>query len=134
MVGTQNMSGKVRTDLSGHTVLLVEDNFTQALDVQQALEGAGARVIGPFADTLPALRCIANQSPSCAILDIRLSDGVRFNIAAALQDKGIPFVFLSALHESSVPDELASAPFLHKPVDHRALMKVMAELSDGRSA
>jgi DNA-binding response OmpR family regulator len=121
-------------DLLGHTVLLVEDDFCQARDTQQALQHAGARVIGPFADSESALRSVAVHDISCAVLDIRLSDGIAFGVAAALRDKGVPIMFLTGLDLSVIPKELAGVRVLQKPVDYRSMLSVAAQISSKRWA
>ena len=125
-------SGRARTDLLGRTILLVEDDFCQARDTQQALQHAGAKVVGPFGDCLSALRSIARRDPSCAILDIRLRDGTPFGVAAALQDQGIPFILITGLDPCVIPPELAQAPVLQKPVDYRTLLSLAAKISGKR--
>lgn len=116
-------------DLLGHAVLLVEDDFCQARDTQQALQHAGAQVIGPFADTDSALRSIAARDIDCAILDIRLRDGAGFRIASALIEKGVPFMFLTGLNINVIPQAHADIPVMQKPVDYRTLMSLAARIS-----
>src|SRR5262245_41326550 len=113
-------SGRARTDLLGREILLIEDDFYQARDTQQALQHAGAKVIGPFADSTSALRSIAGREPSCAILDIRLTDGLHFGVANALKDKGVPFIFMTGLDTSVIPEEHGEVPVFQKPVDYRS--------------
>src|ERR1700761_5277242 len=93
----RRLGGRARMDLLGHTVMLVEDDFCQARDTQQALQHAGAKVLGPFADSESALKSMAALGPSCAIVDIRLTDGICFTIASSLRDKGVPVMFLTGL-------------------------------------
>jgi DNA-binding NtrC family response regulator len=128
----RRLGGRARMDLLGHAVLLVEDDFCQARDTQQALQHAGAKVIGPFADSESALRSIAARDISCAILDIRLSDGIRFGIASALVEKGVPLMFITGLQPSVIPEELADVPIMQKPVDYRSLMSLAASISGKR--
>jgi DNA-binding response OmpR family regulator len=130
----RRLGGRARMDLLGHTVLLVEDDFCQARDIRQALQHAGAKVLGPFADSDSVLRSVVTRDPSCAILDIRLGDGVRFGIAAELMDKGVPVMFLSDLDLSVIPKELAHLPVLQKPVDYRSMLSLAAKISCKRWA
>ncbi len=130
----KRLGGRSRMDLLGHAVLLVEDDFCQARDTQQALQHAGAKVIGPYADSESALLSIAAREISCAILDIRLSDGIRFGIASALVKKGVPLMFLTGLDPSLIPQELTEVPVMQKPVDYRSLMSLAARISTKRLA
>src|ERR1700761_5285102 len=106
MSTSRQSPGRARTDLIGRKILLVEDDFFEARDLQQALQHAGARVIGPCGNTAAALRAIADHDLSCAILDIQLGGERRFNIATALEDKGIPFLFLTGMNRAAIPEEL----------------------------
>ena len=130
----KRLGGRARMDLLGHAVLLLEDDFCQARDTQQALQHAGAKVIGPFADSESALSSIAARDPSCAILDLRLNDGVRFGVAAALMDKGIPIMFLTGLDPSVIPEKFADVPVVQKPVDYRSLTSLAARIAAKRLA
>lgn len=49
-------------------------------------------------------------------LDIKLGDGDVFELANRFRQEGVPFVFVSATDPAGVPQELAAAPFLRKPV------------------
>ncbi len=118
----------------GHTVLLVEDDFCQARDTQQALEHAGARVIGPFGDSKSALISISVRNPTCAIVDIRLRDGVGFGVASALIEKGVPTLFLTGLDLGLIPEALGGVPVLRKPVDYRSMLSLAAQIASKRGA
>jgi DNA-binding NtrC family response regulator len=128
----RRLGGRARMDLVGHAVLLVEDDFYQARDTQQALQHAGAKVIGPFADSESALRSIADRDPSCAIVDVRLSDGIRFGVATALIDKGVPMMFLTGLDPSVIPEKFAGVPVVQKPADYRSLLSLAARITGKR--
>jgi DNA-binding NtrC family response regulator len=124
--------GRSRTDLLGRAVLLVEGDFCEARDTQQALQHAGANVMGPFGDSESALRCVAGAAPSCAIIDIHVSDAKRFNVAEALLDKGVPVIFVTGDDSSMIPRDFSEVPLLQKPVDFSALLKLTAKLADKR--
>jgi len=124
--------GRTRSDLAGRAVLLVEDDFYEARDTQQALQHAGASVIGPFADSEGALRSLAGGNPSCAILDVHLRDGARFSVASALMDKEVPIIFVTAADFGVIPKRFREAPVLHKPVDFHSLLRLAARLSSKR--
>lgn len=56
-------------------VLVVEDNAVLALDLCQALEEAGLRVIGPCLSYEQALAAIAREPPRHAVMDLDLGRG-----------------------------------------------------------
>ena len=128
----RRLGGRARMDLLGHTVLLLEDDFCQARDIQQALQHAGAKVIGPFSDSESALQSVAARDPSCAILDIRSVDASRLEIASALKKRGVPMMFLSELDPSAMPEEFAGVPVMQKPVEYRPMLSLAARISSKR--
>jgi DNA-binding response OmpR family regulator len=84
----------MESSLAGHHILIVEDEPLIALDIKQALEEQGAKVVvvRTLAD---ALRAIQNPHLSGAILDHALSDGDTTEICARLKERSLPFVTFS---------------------------------------
>ena len=121
-------AGRARTHLVGRNVLLVEDDFFMARDLQQALQHAGARVLGPCAESPSALHMISQETISCAIVDLDLRDRGGFNLASALVAKNIPFFFLSGFSEVVSMNEYGNVPLLHTPVELDALLGMTARL------
>lgn len=81
------------TDLSGRNVLLAEDEFMVALNIQAELEACGAHVtvVDSVADGL----AIAPNGFDAAVLDVRLADGDVFPLADKLLAAGVALVFHS---------------------------------------
>ena len=71
-----------RPPLAGLHVLLVEDDYVVAMELERWLRAAGARVIGPAARVEQALGLIGPRVPDAAVLDINLDVG--FGIRPAL--------------------------------------------------
>ena len=82
------------------TILVAEDEFLIALDVMDELVSAGFDTIGPFPRTSEALDYCADNTPDCAVLDVRLVDGDSFPIADLLTARSVPIIFHSG-HSSS---------------------------------
>jgi DNA-binding response OmpR family regulator len=74
-------------------VLIVEDEFIIALEIQATLEEAGAAVIGPAFTLQQALDLATREKISGAILDLRLGRDTAAPVATALAERHIPFVF-----------------------------------------
>lgn len=82
--------------ISDRRILIVEDNYLVACDIQQELEAGGAIVIGPEPSVTRALDRIAYGDPiDVAILDVNLVDGTVLPVAENLAARGLPFVFAS---------------------------------------
>jgi two-component SAPR family response regulator len=60
-----------------------------------------------------------------AVLDINLRGQFVFEVADALVERGIPFVFVTGYERASVPDRFADVAMFQKPVDSAALCAVI---------
>lgn len=80
--------------LSGHRVLIVEDEAVIALDLALAVEEANGSVVGPAESVRQALALVddAAEPVTGAVLDITVRDGEVTPVARRLQERGIPFV------------------------------------------
>jgi DNA-binding response OmpR family regulator len=120
------MSGEA--DLSGHRVLVVEDDYYLATDATRALRGAGAEVMGPCSTEEEARAELLARRPSAALLDINLGPGPSFKLAKTLKDSGIPFVFLTGYDQEVIPSEFDDVERLAKPVELRRIVSAIAKL------
>ena len=111
--------------LQGLCVLVVEDDYFIALELCNALRAAGADVIGPARDVQTALAAIRDERIDCGVLDINLRGQMAFEIATELRAHGIPAIFATGYDASMIPDELADAVRLEKPVDLVALCRAV---------
>jgi DNA-binding NarL/FixJ family response regulator len=79
-------------------VLLVEDDFLVAGEIEYLLAGAGFAVIGPAATAEAAVRLAAETNPDLVVMDVRLA-GTRDGIDAAIEiyrEFGIRSLFATA--------------------------------------
>lgn len=125
------MKDDVGTSLAGRKVLILEDDYYLATDLQQALESAGATVIGPCPDAPDALRLMSEESPDCAILDVNLGDGPSYAVPRELARQGVPFAFVTGYDRNVIPQEFSEAERLEKPVGPRKIASVAARLVAG---
>src|SRR5215469_3841942 len=79
--------------LEGARVLVVEDEFIIALEIQANLEEARATVVGPALTLQQALELAENESLSAAMLDLRLGRDSAAAVAQVLAERHIPFLF-----------------------------------------
>jgi DNA-binding response OmpR family regulator len=109
-----------RNRLKDVNVLIVEDDFIVAFDMQSLLEEHGARVIGPAANLEEARALVAARSAEihAAVLDVNLSGQHVFPLAVELRRAGIALMFATAYADDDrlFPDDLKDAPRLAKPV------------------
>ena len=64
-----------------------------------------------------AARAQLSRHIDLAILDIDVTNGQTFDIAALLDESSVPFIFVSASDPKAVPLSLRHAPFVPKPFD-----------------
>lgn len=116
--------------MSGMTVLIVEDDFIVAYDMQMMLEEQGARVLGPASSLAEAQQLLAAERPTVAVLDVNLGGEYVFPLAEALRAKDVPFLFATAYadDERMFPDTTRSAPRLPKPVLPNVLISQLLRL------
>ncbi|NTE53527.1 response regulator [Agrobacterium tumefaciens] len=97
-------------------VIIVEDEYLVALDVEAVLQSMGVETI-TIATTLAQAREAAGQDVAdCVLLDVSLSDGKSYDFARELRAAGIPFGFVSGYGDTTgFPEDLMHAPLLGKP-------------------
>lgn len=88
----------------GKVVLVVEDNAIIAIAIADSLEEAGARVLGPVSSVAAALQILKNNAVDGALLDINLIGEQSYQVAEVMTGLGRPFVFVSSLTKSQVPE------------------------------
>jgi CheY-like chemotaxis protein len=116
--------------MSGMTVLVVEDDFIVAYDMQMMLEEQGARVLGPASSLEEAQELVRKERPTVAVLDVNLNGDYVFPLAAELLAKEVPFLFATAYadDERMFPQATRSAPRLAKPVLPNVLIAQLMRL------
>jgi DNA-binding response OmpR family regulator len=109
-------------------VLVVEDEFLIAMDLELLLERHGWRVLGPAATVAAALRLLEeDERPAVALLDVNLGGELVTPVAEALRALTVPFVLASA-HEpvDRVAPALAGAVNVGKPTSETRLLAALA--------
>ena len=119
-------------DMAGARVLVVEDEYLVARDIQRALERAGAEVIGPVARLNEALGLLAGRRDlTAAVLDVKLADGMVFPVADALRRRGVPFVFATGYDAASMPPGYRATLRCDKPCDAQAVLDLLRQQAEG---
>ncbi|MCG6116232.1 MAG: response regulator [Mesorhizobium sp.] len=113
------------------TILIVEDEFLIALDIQLLLESHGWRVIGPAATVDQALHLLDQELPTVALLDVNLGNELVTPVAEFLIARAVPFALASAhaAPERFGGQALAGVPNAGKPITERRLRATLAELT-----
>ena len=116
--------------MTGMTVLVVEDDFIVAYDMQMMLEEQGARVLGPATSLAEAQELLARERPTAAVLDVNLNGEYVFPLVDELLAKDVSFVFATAYADDDrlFPQAARSAPRLPKPVLPNVLIAQLMRL------
>lgn len=116
------------------TVLIVEDDYFAALEIEAGLEEAGFRVVGATASGEQAVALAEAERPDLVLMDIRLR-GRLDGIAAAvriLRATGIRCIFVTAHTDAATRDDAAAAEplaWLAKPYTTGRLLTVVQQAS-----
>ncbi len=116
--------------LAGKTILVVEDEVLIAMDINECLEEAGAKVL--YGRNLRQGMKQLDHEIDVALLDVSLGHSETcLPIAEALRDRGVPFVLHSGdLQRLGETISSIGAPVLEKPCDvaviRGALLKALA--------
>ncbi|SFK21762.1 response regulator [Methylocapsa palsarum] len=82
------------TPVSG-LCLIVEDDPWIAFDLADYVSFSGYVLAGPFTTCRETLAYLKNQTPTLAIIDIKVLDGSSRLIIEKLTQKGVPFIIYS---------------------------------------
>jgi len=114
--------------LKGCRVLIVEDEYFLAYDLEQAFEAHGAIVVGPVAQFDEACDQVDRDDFDVAILDLNLHDEKTYPIADELMRQKIPLVFCTGYDAKAIPERFAHVRVWHKPFEPRGLIEHVAQL------
>jgi light-regulated signal transduction histidine kinase (bacteriophytochrome) len=108
------------------TVLLVEDNIIIALGAEDVLIELGADKVLVASGVGEALRLLAVQTPSFALLDINLGIEMSWPVASRLRELGVRYAFATGYGEDiEFPVEHAHASVIAKPYTKDAIARVL---------
>ena len=111
--------------LSGKSILLVEDEFLLALQLEELLQSRGAAVHGPYRRLEDALKAAQREAFDFAILDINLSGTMVYPLADHLLARGVPFLFLTGYSQANLPEQFHGVTRLNKPCDPAQLIATL---------
>jgi len=96
-------------------ILIVEDEPLIAMMLEDFILSLGHEVAGPCESVSEALCAVSTKPFDLAILDVNLKGESVWPVAAALRERGIPFVLASGGHVEPPPAEFADTPMIEKP-------------------
>jgi CheY-like chemotaxis protein len=114
--------------LQGLRVLIVEDEFLLAMDIENALREEGAEVVGPAVTVKDAIATAETADLNAAVLDLNVRGEMSYPVASVLDSRGIPFLFATGYAASRIPDMFQYRPCLRKPFTWQALISALEQL------
>ncbi|TAJ82340.1 HWE histidine kinase domain-containing protein [Reyranella sp.] len=114
--------------LTGHRLLMVEDEVLVGIMAKRILEDLGATVIGPYGNLAEGLAAARSERFDAAILDFNLAGELADPLADLLIAYGVPFAFITGYQRDSIDRRYTSIPLLSKPLEADALEGVLLSL------
>jgi CheY-like chemotaxis protein len=115
--------------LDNCTVLVVEDEPVQALDLERSLRRLGCAVLGPAGSEAEASRLLRERRLNLALLDLVLQDGVALPLAEQLRALNVPMAAVTGCDRRLLErPPLRGVPLLRKPYGLPELHRSVREL------
>jgi DNA-binding NtrC family response regulator len=110
-------------------ILVVENEFLIALELEQTLRRAGYQVVAA-ASVAMALRLLQQVRPDVAVLDVNLAGERVTPVAEVLRAMAVPFLLASGYREADLSDEqvLRNAVNVGKPTRSQRLLREVSDL------
>lgn len=118
-----HVTGTGGKTLQGLRILVVEDEFLIAHQIEETLSDAGCEVVGPAPRLERAMRIAEDEPLDGAILDINLRGDKVYPVASRLRERGIPFIFATGYTDDYLPECFRKAPLVSKPLNPAMLLK-----------
>ena len=106
----------------GVRILIVEDEFLVALQLEDDLKTLGGETVGTYGDLKSATDAARREEFDVAVLDINLNGRLVYPLADELAARGVPFIFVSGYSMANLPERFRAAPRIAKPYSVAALV------------
>ncbi|WP_178130483.1 response regulator [Reyranella sp. CPCC 100927] len=117
--------------LVGSRILVVEDEFILAWELERELYAAGCASVRLVTLVEEALRELRFWQPDGVLLDLRMRDGLSsLPVADVLHDLGVPFVIVTGQNPDAVSERHRARPFLHKPCPTATILATLSRIMD----
>jgi len=112
-------------------ILIVEDEFLIALELECLLQDAGHDVVGIAASADEALALGKQFAPDLAFVDIHLADGLTgVDVARSLSDQHDVTVLFMTANAKRIPEDFAGARgVIAKPYTERGVKEALAYIT-----
>ena len=111
-----------RTPLLDRRILIVEDRYLVADDLSRICRRLGGDIAGLAGNLDRARAMAASEALDLAILDVDLRGQTVFDVAAILEKRGVPFLFVTGYRQVNLPQRYRDRPIVSKPFTEADLM------------
>ena len=112
-------------------ILMVEDNPWVGSVLQELIAETAEAEIVVLRSVAAAEKALAASKFDFAFLDVQVTDGKTYEIAACLMKDEIPFAFMSGFDpHHDIPDSLRKAPVFAKPFRPAQIKSILSRLAD----
>lgn len=111
-------------------VMIVEDNFIIAKEMNDQLEDFGFADVVTYGNLADAMEFLETEQPIFAVLDVNLGSGLTSEpVALRLIEMGTPLIFVTGYGDrAELPGPLRHIPCLTKPVTTTELQNALARM------
>lgn len=114
--------------LKGRCVLIVEDEYLLADDLERGFRQVGINIVGPVPSLSQAMALVRETSIDLAVLDIALDGDKVFDVAEALIERNVPVLFVTGYDRDEIPKRYANVPMCQKPVGADDVIAALAHI------
>jgi DNA-binding NtrC family response regulator len=115
--------------LQGVRILVVEDDFFIATELESILTDAGGHVVGPCRTIKDALALAATEELGVALLDFQMGKETTTSVAQRLATRHVPFAFYTGqAHTETLSGRWPDCKVVSKPARAQALVNALADL------
>lgn len=105
---------------------MVDDEFLVLWALQDALEEMGFTAVETAGNVPEALDLLGARAFEFAFLDVNLESARSFDIARLLEQRGVPYAFVTGYGRAGIENDFPHARVLTKPLDRRDLRATVA--------
>lgn len=113
--------------LKGLRLMVVEDEFLVAMELERTLEELGA-TIGAIVGTVDQARKVVPERFDGVLLDVQLGSEFTHDFARDLLAADVPFIFTTGFDAGTLPPGLRTCPRLSKPFSPAQLERMSTEV------
>ena len=113
--------------LSGRSILVVEEEPLVALQLEDQLHRAGAKVLGA-GKLHEALHLAEHPALAAAVVNLRVGSDSTKQVCNRLSRLGVPFIFHTRYDAAEASKKWPDAPVLRKPANGKAIVNAVAGL------